>query len=213
MVPLHDVGGRLTGVLWADEPANRLKPDTWLLQTLRVFANQASAALDSAARFQEMRFLADHDPLTRLMNRRAFTRHLAVAIDTAARYGQSFGLVLCDLDELKAINDTAGHGAGDRALIALAAGLTASLRGSDAVFRVGGDEFALILPEADADAVDTVADRVAAALADGEGRDLKVSLGTAVHPVDGETADELYHAADVAMYQRKRAARGGERTA
>ncbi len=76
MVPLHDTEGNVTGVIWADEPTDRLLPERPMLQTLRVFANQATAALDSAARFQEMRFLAEHDPLTRLLNRRAFNDRL-----------------------------------------------------------------------------------------------------------------------------------------
>ena len=83
----------MIGLIWADDPADRLLPTRPLLQALRVFANQATAALDSAGRFQEMRFLAEHDPLTRLLNRRAFTsrvqardRPLAAATDDRSRW-------------------------------------------------------------------------------------------------------------------------------
>ena len=116
-VPLWDRNGNLSGVIWADEPVDRLLPERPMLQTLRVFANQATAALNSAARFEEMRFLAEHDPLTRLLNRRAFNQRLDIAIERGRRHDQPFALVLCDLDDLKLTNDRDGHEAGDTALL------------------------------------------------------------------------------------------------
>ena len=206
MVPLYDRAGTVTGIIWADEPDDRLLPERPLLQTLRVFANQATAALDSASRFEEMRFLAEHDSLTRLLNRRAFNQRLEIAIDRADRYGDTFALVLCDLDELKAINDRDGHEAGDAALMRVARQLTGSVRSSDTVFRVGGDEFALLLSEADANAVAIVTRRIASgmsAAADNQ-LPLRASIGASLYPRDGADADALYLAADNAMYTDKR---------
>lgn len=177
-----------------------------MLQTLRVFANHATAALDSAARFEEMRFLAEHDPLTRLLNRRAFTTRLQAAIERSERYEEQFALVLCDLDDLKQTNDRHGHEAGDAALIRVAIQLSGSVRGSDTVFRIGGDEFALLLPSADATTVTAVTERIAAGLssAPDDQTPLRASLGASIFPDDGTDADGLFHAADTAMYDDKR---------
>ena len=79
-------------------------------------ANQASTALESAARFDELRFLADHDPLTRLLNRRAFVRQLEAEAARSLRFDHTFALVLCDLNGFKALNDQRGHLAGDEEL-------------------------------------------------------------------------------------------------
>ena len=141
-------------MIWADDPRDRLLPSTELLQALRVFANQATAALDSAARFEEMRFLAEHDPLTRLYNRRAFNHRLRVEAARSRRYGKPFALVVLDVDGFKSINDRHGHMAGDSALARVADLLSHELRGPDAAFRIGGDEFALILPEIELESID-----------------------------------------------------------
>ena len=93
-VPLHDREGQVIGLIWSDDPADRLLPTRPMLQALRVFANQAAAALDSAGRFQEMRFLAEHDPLTRLLNRRAFTSRVQAEIARSQRHTHEFALVL-----------------------------------------------------------------------------------------------------------------------
>ena len=131
-----------------DDPQNRLVPGSRTLQALRVFANQASTALDAAAQFEEMRFLADHDPLTRLLNRRVFSERLAGETARHVRYARPFALIVCDLDGFKQLNDARGHQAGDAALEAFAELLADGRREVDGVFRIGGDEFALLLPEA-----------------------------------------------------------------
>ena len=201
-VPLYDRAGRVIGLIWVDDPADRLLPARALLQTLRVFANQASAALDSAGRFQEMRFLAEHDPLTRLRSRRAFTERLEVEVSRSQRYRRPFALVLCDLDGFKLVNDQQGHLAGDEVLVRVAAALRRSVRTADAAFRVGGDEFALILPETSRALAPQIVDRLSAAVADSSA--IRASFGVAVFPEDGEDPDVLYRAADAAMYANKR---------
>jgi diguanylate cyclase (GGDEF)-like protein len=207
IVPLTDREGEPIGVIWVDDPIDRLQPSAEILQALRVFANQATAALDSATHFEEMRFLAEHDPLTRLHNRRAFTRRLAVETARSGRYHRPFALVTCDLDGFKALNDLHGHLAGDMALERMGTMLSEALRQTDAAFRIGGDEFALLLPETDEAEVRAVIDRIAAGLVDGSDprfEDLGASFGVAVYPRDGDEPEALFRAADEAMYAAKR---------
>ena len=181
--------GELLGVIWADDPADRLLPSRPLLQALRVFANQATAALTSARHFEEMRYLAEHDPLTRLPNRLAFSQRLGTETARSGRYHRPFALVLCDLDGFKGLNDRNGHHAGDEALVRLGDLLHAQLRQPDMPFRIGGDEFAMILPETDEAEVRAVVDRIAADLrgeADSDDQ-LGASFGVAVFPVTAAT--------------------------
>jgi diguanylate cyclase (GGDEF)-like protein len=210
VIPLHDRQGGLVGVIWADEPEDRLLPSTERLQALRMFANQATTAVASAAAFEEMRFLADHDPLTRVGNRRAFTRRLAEEVHRTARYGQRFALVVLDVDGFKALNDRHGHLVGDVALEAIGDVLRETLRRSDCAFRLGGDEFALILEDAGVAeatyAVERIGDGIAAVDA-GDDHHLRASFGVALG--DGTPDPEaLLRAADAAMYEAKRAGAG-----
>jgi diguanylate cyclase (GGDEF)-like protein len=212
IVPLYGRDGEVIGLIWVDDPADRLLPSPARMQALRVFANQATTALDSAAQFEEMQFLADHDPLTRLLNRRSFQRQLGFETSRADRYERSFSLILGDVDGFKALNDRRGHQAGDRALEALSHVLLAGRREADRVYRVGGDEFALILPEVGEDEARTVVDRIQAALAasDDEGlAEITLSFGVAVFPEAGRDVESLFRAADVAMYESKRPPGGG----
>jgi diguanylate cyclase (GGDEF)-like protein len=202
LVPLRDNDGTLQGFIWADDPGDRLLPTREKMQALRLFANQASTALESAARVQELQFLADHDPLTRLANRRAFVRQLDVETARSLRYGHAFALVLCDLDQFKELNDRSGHMVGDDELVRFAARLTASIRGSDFAYRVGGDEFAMILVEATDAEARVVIDRVEDTTVDGASG-LRASFGVAVFEQQG-SSDDLFRRADEAMYLAKR---------
>jgi diguanylate cyclase (GGDEF)-like protein len=176
-----------------------------------VFANQATTALDTAAQYEEMQFLAEHDPLTRLYNRRAFSDRLELESARATRYGSPMSLVLCDLNGFKALNDTHGHAAGDAALEQIGTILRSGLRRADAAYRIGGDEFALILPETSADDAAGVAGRVSTAMAaafTGNMAGLGASFGVSVCPADGTTPEALFRAADAAMYAAKRPGEG-----
>jgi diguanylate cyclase (GGDEF)-like protein len=203
LVPLLDSAGQVLGIIWADEPEDRLLPSAERLQALRIFANQGSAAIVSAGQRQELRFLADHDPLTRLLNRRAFVERLDGEVARATRYGHSFGLVLCDLDGFKKLNDTYGHPAGDGALRLFARTLKESLRKGDEAFRIGGDEFALLLAEASEEAAREVVHRVSEEL-----HDLRASFGVASCPANANDATSLFRLADAALYEAKRSGEG-----
>jgi diguanylate cyclase (GGDEF)-like protein len=206
LVPLWDRSGDLSGVIWVDDPENRLVPGSRTLQALRVFANQASTALDAAAQFEEMRFLADHDPLTRLLNRRVFSQRLSSESARFVRYTRPFALIVCDLDGFKQLNDARGHLAGDAALEGFAELLADGRREVDGVFRIGGDEFALLLPEAGAAEARAVADRIRREMgSNGDPRlaGLGASFGVAACPEDGQDPPTMFRAADRAMYAAK----------
>src|SRR5579871_5664877 len=164
LVPLRDGEGALLGIIWVDNPSDRLVPSSDRLQALRIFANDAAAALVSGKHLGELRFLADHDPLTRLLNRRAFVSRLDGEVARATRYGRSVGLVITDLDQFKYRNDHFGHAAGDEALVSFSGILTRALRRPDAAFRIGGDEFALLLAESTDEDACIVVDRIHAML-------------------------------------------------
>ena len=201
LVPLYDRNGDELGFIWADDPDDRLIPSAERLQALRVFANQATTALYAAEQFEQMRFLADHDPLTNLLNRRSFVQHLDAEVGRSRRYARPLALVVFDMDELKTVNDTQGHAAGDEALQRVAETLRATLRSGDNAFRIGGDEFAVILAEANEHDAASAAQRIADAL------QLPASFGVAVCG-SGCEAGALLREADDAMYRMKRQRRG-----
>src|SRR3954468_8330948 len=207
VVPLVDRTGARLGAVFADDPADRLLPTRERLQALRLFANQATSALESSAQYETMRFLADRDPLTKLLNRRAFVGALGEASERAREAAEPLPLVYCDLDGFKAVNDTRGHADGDRLLRLFAEVLLGCVRHDDAVFRMGGDEFALLLERCPRERALEVVDRVLERLAE-ESRagdlSLGASFGVAVaessEPMDSE---ELLRRADDAMYEAK----------
>jgi diguanylate cyclase (GGDEF)-like protein len=203
LVPLHDSNDDVIGVLWADEPEDRLLPSRDTMQALRVFANQAAAAVIASSRLNEVRFLADHDPLTRLLNRRAFVERLDGEVARATRYGHTFGLVLCDLDGFKELNDRFGHPAGDEALQRFARTLQAGLRKGDEAFRIGGDEFALLLAEASESDAREVVRRIGAAMGE-----IRASFGVASCPEHAGDSQTLFRLADTALYEAKRTGGG-----
>jgi diguanylate cyclase (GGDEF)-like protein len=177
------------------------------MQALRVFANQATAALDAAGRLEEVRFLAEHDPLTRLFNRHAFGLRLEMELVRAERYGRPFTLVVLDVDGFKLVNDRHGHLAGDAALERLGLVLRAGLRAADTAYRIGGDEFALLLPETSAGEARALLDRIADDLqAAGErsGTPLRASFGVIVSESGLGDPEQLLRGADAAMYEAKR---------
>jgi diguanylate cyclase (GGDEF)-like protein len=143
---------------------------------------------------------ANHDQLTGLLHHQAFVRELEAEIERAGRYGHGVALVFLDLDLFKEVNDTLGHQAGDRALKSFAGALRGCLRASDRGGRMGGDEFAAYLVEADGQA----GERLIARLADQPGS-FPFSAGTAHYPDEAVDADELFRLADERLYSAKRA--------
>jgi diguanylate cyclase (GGDEF)-like protein len=146
----------------------------------------------------ELRLAATTDPLTGLLNRRAFAQRCASELARARRTGEPFAALLLDVDHFKQINDDRGHAAGDDALVELAAALARELREIDTVARIGGDEFAVLLPATGVAGARATAERLAAQAG------VAISVGAAVYGVDGLTIDELARAADGALYEAKR---------
>ena len=151
-----------------------------------------------------MSVLAREDPLTGLPNRRAFDEALARSVALSDRTGAPLAVVLLDIDRLKGINDTRGHAEGDRALRDVGEALRGSARGTDLVARMGGDEFAMLLPGCSAAEAAGVASGTAAAIRlRSIGRDVTVSMGIAALPDMASTGEELLAAADLALYTAK----------
>ena len=154
-------------------------------------------------------FMAHHDLLTGLPNRALLLDRLEFILATARRRGTQAAILFIDLDNFKTVNDSLGHAAGDSLLKIIAARIPAALRSVDVVSRHGGDEFLVVLPELeDEQGPIPVAEKLLAAISEPmelEGQSISVSpsIGIAVFPRDGETADTLIKNADAAMYLAK----------
>lgn len=163
---------------------------------------------------RQLRELAMVDPLTRVLNRRAFLERLEAELSDSTRTGMALSVVLVDVDHFKRFNDDFGHPAGDRALVSVSRTLSGAGRASDVVARYGGEEFAVILPHTDEPGSRVVAERMRAALAaiTSLERPLTASLGCAtVEPRRGDRCridpEDLIRAADAALYAAKGAGR------
>jgi diguanylate cyclase (GGDEF)-like protein len=155
-----------------------------------------------ALRLDVLRYDAWHDPLTGLYDRRSFNRLLEMAVSRSSRYGWPFTLVMVDLDDLKVINDQFGHPAGDAALRDLGERFRRALRFGDNAARIGGDEFALILPNTEAALVPTLLRRIESA--PGFERPCpQFSYGYAECPRDAAEAEDLIRLADMRLYEEK----------
>jgi diguanylate cyclase (GGDEF)-like protein len=162
--------------------------------------------------YESEREAALRDSLTGLGNHRSFQESVARMVEGARRYGTIFSLVLIDIDEFKQVNDTRGHAVGDQLLAEVGGLITSTIRLSDSAFRVGGDEFAILLPQTDAHGAEVVARRLLGrALQDRAHGDYRVpisfSAGVTACPEFGMTRLELTAQADAAMYRGKRAGR------
>ncbi|WP_186419616.1 sensor domain-containing diguanylate cyclase [Bosea sp. CS1GBMeth4] len=189
----------------------------------RAFNEMAQAVGDNTGRLeamvrertQKLERLAQHDPLTSVLNRRGFEEAFAREQNRAQRGGKACGLVIVDLDRFKLVNDDYGHHAGDEVLIALARRMLSVLRGHDACARWGGDEFILLISDCTADSLATVAGKIATLLrdapvelSDGRAVPMTASLGAAMARPEDSLTDAAARA-DAALYQVKRGGRDG----
>jgi diguanylate cyclase (GGDEF)-like protein len=168
--------------------------------------------------FKKLRINAATDALTGLYNRRLFDEYCDKELNRANRYGQHLAVVILDLHKLKEVNDRHGHLQGDLVLRLAAATLRKTLRASDFAFRIGGDEFALLLPQTDTEQATTLCRRVRSQY-ENELQPLKLDVGVtldfgvAVHPQDGDQKSELIKLADKKLYELKQAGRTNSRVA
>jgi len=180
------------------------------ISELEELATRAGPAIENARRFREARQLADLDALTGLHNRRYFHETLAREVARAHRYNRNLALIIFDLDDFKAINDRIGHLAGDSVLAGVAERLQSVVRSADIACRVGGDEFAVILPESDLSDAEQLYRRVqftVGARPIGPFERLHLSAGIAQLRSDDD-ATSLFERADEALYQAKEAGKG-----
>jgi diguanylate cyclase (GGDEF)-like protein len=153
------------------------------------------------------------DALTGLPNRRAFAARFDEALARARRQGRPLSLLVFDLDHFKQVNDRHGHAAGDTVLRHVATVVGAASRGEETFARIGGEEFACLLPDLDTTAAMAVADRLRAQLADipalvsGNALTVTMSGGLATFPQDGDNWDRLFSEADARLYSAKQAGR------
>lgn len=209
------IGEEVLGILDIESP----KTDAFSqeeIHALELFATQVALALDKARLFRKVRDQALTDGLTGLLNQRAFHDRLHGEVGRSQRTGHPFSLVLVDMDNLKEINDTRGHLAGNRALCAVAEALRSHAREMDQGARYGGDEFAMILPEADRSQAVAAAERLRKALEAIHLEDvgpMTASFGVATYPEDAEDPARLIVLADRAMYEAKRRGRNRVATA
>ena len=186
----------------------RLRADE-LERQVAARTEQLTRALEEVTRLSRM------DPLTGLLNRRAFTDHASQALLQAIRHGRTMAALMLDLDHFKALNDTYGHQAGDAVLEAVAKVLTSAVRSSDIVGRFGGEEFIALLTETTLDGAIVVAERCRSAvrglpvgqLANGKTDPQTVSIGLARFPGDATVLEDLIRRADMALYRSKQEGR------
>ena len=179
-------------------------------------ANAIRPALFRKVAEERIRFVAHHDDLTQLANRLLFQERLTGALAAAARGEHGLALLYLDLDGFKLVNDTRGHGAGDKLLAAVAARLRENCRECDTTARIGGDEFAILQPLGQPSAAMALAQRLLHAVQqpfdiDGQRVMVGVSIGIAVYPTGRETPDQLLRSADTALYGAKESGRNAFR--
>ncbi len=197
----------------------------WVSRHVRILRDEHGTPLQMLTHFvditerrmleRELRHMADHDPLTGLLNRRGLEAELERHVAHVNRYGDRGALLVLDLDHFKAVNDTLGHEAGDRLIVTVANLLRTRLRTSDAVARLGGDEFAILLPDANADVAQHVAEEIVADIHRNAvvehrqtSRHVTASVGVTMFTQGQLNAESVLVDADLAMYDAKEAGRG-----
>jgi len=173
-----------------------------------------SSHRDLSERYEAALADALTDPLTGLGNHRAFQEELDRQVEAAQRYEVALSLVILDVDEFKAVNDLSGHAEGDRTLAHFGRLMSTSIRRPDRPFRIGGDEFAILLPHTDAEGARIVARRLLATalqpalrIDDQPRTGISFSAGVSAMPDPASTRAQLYAQADAALYEAKRAGR------
>lgn len=182
-------------------------------EILELIAAQVAVKIDLARAHEQISEMATTDALTGMANQRAFCRGFDLMLQRARRRNSPLGLIVCDIDHFKRINDTYGHPFGDKVLQAVAGALTEGVRVVDLAARNGGEEFAVVLEDSDRSGALQVAERLRRAVENmplrhgGEAVRVTISLGVTVFPDDGEKISQLVNQADQALYHAKKSGR------
>ncbi len=206
--PLESANGRPRYITWFHTKLSDDHPEAPLVLSIGLDITDRKVAENRLA------WLANHDPLTHLYNRRSFQDQFANLLEIAMRQGQAVALLYFDLDQFKYINDTCGHKAGDLLLQTIAERLREVTRSSDILARLGGDEFALVIYGIGEEEAVKVAEKIFSSLQSIDYQvknhpfKITVSIGIALFPKHGHSIQELLANADLAMYQAKEAGRG-----
>ncbi len=200
-------------VLQLYSPSTVVESEVWNIPKYFVAVGMILTLLEEQVHKNE--YLAYHDALTGLPNRRLLEDRLEQALTRAARAGRKVAVFLIDLDRFKEVNDTFGHRIGDLALQQVVLRLSSRMRAADTLARSGGDEFTVVSDVSDEHGADILISALESALAvplrvEGQLIQTGMSIGVALYPDHGRTPDELRAAADQAMYLAKRGSRGTE---
>jgi diguanylate cyclase (GGDEF)-like protein len=194
----------------AKEVDDRVVIESKLADTRADLAKVRDDLSKSQTKEEDLREIMFQDALTGLPNRVLFEQHLEKGLNLAKRHGWGLAVLFIDLDEFKSINDTYGHDLGDKVLLMVANRLQSLIRDEDTVSRWGGDEFMCLLLEVNLAAdvtrlADKMVNRIAASCQfNGIVLSIRASIGIAIYPADGETADILFKNADTAMFKAKK---------
>jgi diguanylate cyclase (GGDEF)-like protein len=207
------LGGGVGGVvqiLYNADEAERIQGQ---LHTIRTCIEEATPVMESKRLTQILKETTLKDPMTGLYNRRFLEEFSFRLTSSAERRESGLSLLMCDLDAFKQMNDAYGHAVGDLALREVVRVISSSVRHSDLVIRMGGDEFLAVLADSSADKAMEVAERIRSSLeanrfaVDSGTFRLTVSLGVSIYPADSENFEDCMRAADAALYRAKEAGR------
>jgi diguanylate cyclase (GGDEF)-like protein len=198
-VPLKSVN-RVEGVLCLSTHPGA-EPDKQILNLLSTLGNQIGIAIENLKLYEEAKSFSLHDPLTGLANRRLMQIQMEKSFESVKRYEKPLSIIMLDIDHFKKYNDTYGHVEGDRLLVSIANILLRQLRSPDHVFRYGGEEFLVMLPETDAKNAYKVAERLRKAVA--SQLTVTISLGVSSYHTSIQGKENLINAADNALYLAK----------
>jgi diguanylate cyclase (GGDEF)-like protein len=207
--------GVITHQLLKDLPsAGEEREQTLLERALRYAAESEQRMADQLARISQLEDLSNTDALTGLLNRRGFCDHLGYAIGRARRYGETGIIAYCDLDNFKSVNDGHGHATGDALLIHVGGQLAGSVRDIDLIGRLGGDEFGIVLVNANwkngVKRITSLHWTLENTPLDFQGESINAQLSIGMEPYGPQdSVEDLLHRADMAMYYNKRRRHAG----